>query len=41
MLITDLLDFSRIERNVELKEIDCNIMMRNMPDDIMVAIEDK
>jgi len=40
VLIKDLLDFSRIGAKVELKEIDCNITLKNMLADIMVAIRE-
>ena len=40
VLIKDLLDFSRIGSNVELQQIDCNTMVKDMLQDISVAIEE-
>ena len=40
VLIKDLLDFSRIGTNVELKKIDCNIIMTNLLADIFAAIQE-
>jgi len=40
VLIKDLLDFSRIGKNVELEKVDCNIIMKNMLLDIMVTIQE-
>jgi signal transduction histidine kinase len=37
VLIKDLLDFSRIGTNVEIKKIDCNKLLQNMLADIMAA----
>ena len=39
-LIKDLLDFSRIGTKVELKKVDCNIIVGNMLTDIMAAIQE-
>ena len=40
VLIKDLLDFSRIGANGELERVDCNIIMKNVLSDIMVAIDE-
>ncbi|MEO6548960.1 MAG: two-component regulator propeller domain-containing protein [Ferruginibacter sp.] len=40
VLITDLLDFSRLGEKVELKRIDCNEMLRHMLADIMSAVQE-
>jgi signal transduction histidine kinase/ligand-binding sensor domain-containing protein len=40
VLIKDLLDFSRIGANGELERVDCNIIMKNLLSDIMVAIDE-
>ncbi|MEO6720715.1 MAG: two-component regulator propeller domain-containing protein [Ferruginibacter sp.] len=39
-LIKDLLDFSRLGKNVELKKVDCNIVVENMMADIMAATQE-
>ncbi|MCW3090563.1 MAG: rcsC 4 [Ferruginibacter sp.] len=38
VLIKDLLDFSRIGVNVALKKTDCNVILKNMLEDIQAAI---
>ncbi|MEP7142079.1 MAG: two-component regulator propeller domain-containing protein [Ferruginibacter sp.] len=40
VLIKDLLDFSRIGTKAELKTVDCNIILKNVLTDIMVAIQE-
>ncbi|MEP7142080.1 MAG: two-component regulator propeller domain-containing protein [Ferruginibacter sp.] len=40
VLISDLLDYSRIGTKVELKKIDCNIVLKNLLADLMAAIQD-
>ncbi len=40
VLIKDLLDFSRIGANVELERVDCNVIMKNLMSDLMVAIDE-
>ena len=40
VLIQDLLDFSRLGAKLELSSIDCNVILKNMLADIMVAIQE-
>ncbi|MEO6734210.1 MAG: two-component regulator propeller domain-containing protein [Ferruginibacter sp.] len=40
VVIKDLLDYSRIGTNMELKKIDCNILVQEMLADIMAAIKE-
>ncbi|MEO6548958.1 MAG: two-component regulator propeller domain-containing protein [Ferruginibacter sp.] len=40
VLIKDLLDFSRIGVNVELQNTDCNILLKNMLEDINAAVKE-
>ncbi|MEO7767036.1 MAG: ATP-binding protein, partial [Ferruginibacter sp.] len=40
VLITDLLDFSRIGAKAELQKIDCNAILKNMLEDLMAAIQE-
>jgi ligand-binding sensor domain-containing protein/signal transduction histidine kinase len=40
VLIADLLDFSRIGSNKEFERVNCNVILKNVKEDIMIAVNE-